>query len=215
MPYYCETALNTLGTFPYEPVNALTSFVPAILGILAFLFLRRHGHRDPIAYALAILTIMTGLGSVAWHSFRTSFALTIDVMPGLIYFLLIALAWAYRVGNWAVAVAMAALVGGLIYVAPPMAGRENLIQFLVVIVALAVTLVIATRIRKPDAFHFGLLAVGCGLTAATFRTLDLYACDVIPIGTHFFWHIFLGIAAYAGVRLMVLLRQSEPLDRQP
>jgi len=31
----------------------------------------------------------------------------------------------------------------------------------------------------------------------------------MPIGTHFFWHIFLGFAAYAGVRLIVRL-QSEP-----
>ena len=47
--------------------------------------------------------------------------------------------------------------------------------------------------------------MGCAIVAASLRTLDLSVCEAIPVGTHFFWHIFLGMAAYAGVRMMVLL----------
>ncbi len=213
LPTYCETALNTLGTFPAEPVNAITSFVPAILGVLALHYLIRHRHTDTLAYTLAILTILTGLGSVAWHAYRTQFTLVIDAVPGLIYFLLLAFAWAYYVGNRYVAIGLAALLAGMILFTPPVARQENLILFIAVIVALAAALVIATWFRRPEAFKFGLLAVGSGILAGTLRTLDLSVCDTIPVGIHFFWHIFLGIAAYAGVRLVLILRAKKQATR--
>lgn len=208
LPIYCETALNTLGTFPAEPVNTITSFAPVILGILAIHYLIRHRHTDTLAYTLAILTILTGLGSVAWHAYRTQFTLIIDAVPGLIYFVLIAFAWAYYVGNRYIAIGLAALLAGMILFTPPVARQEYLVLFIAVILALAAGLVIATWFRKPAAFKFGLLAVVSGTLAGTLRTLDLNVCETIPVGTHFFWHIFLGIAAYTGVRLVLLLREQ-------
>jgi len=78
-----------------------------------------------------------------------------------------------------------------------------------VLAAVAIALVVATRLRQREAFGWALGMVGSAIVAVSLRTLDLNVCDVIPVGTHFFWHIFLGFAAYAGVRLIVRL-QSEP-----
>jgi len=74
---------------------------------------------------------------------------------------------------------------------------------------IALALVVATRFRQREAFGWALGMVGSAIVAVSLRTLDLNVCDVMPVGTHFFWHIFLGFAAYAGVRLIVRL-QSEP-----
>ena len=45
-----------------------------------------------------------------------------------------------------------------------------------------------------EAFVWAAAMVGSAIIAVTMRTLDLNTCDVIPVGTHFFWHIFLGVS---------------------
>ena len=44
--------------------------------------------------------------------------------------------------------------------------------------------------------------------ALALRSIALQVCETISFGTHFFWHIFLGTAAYAGFRMMVAARDS-------
>lgn len=209
MPVYCETALNWLGSFPAEPVNTITSFVPVVTGLLALFYLLRHRHRNAVAYTLAGLTIMTGLGSVAWHATRTSLALTVDALPGVAYFIVIAFFWLSYVGNRWIAIAASAVFAVMIFLVPRIEAFFAI--FLVTVVVVAVGLVVATWYRNRPAFGFAALAVGAGVFAAAMRTLDSRVCDLIPFGTHFLWHVFLGIAAYAGVRLMLLLRPDRSL----
>jgi len=204
VPVYCETALNWLGTFPAEPINTITSFVPVATGLLALLYLLRRRERNAVAYTLAGLTIMTGLGSVAWHATRTSLALTVDALPGVAYFIVIAFFWLYAIGNRWIAVAFSAVFAVMVFLVPRVEGVFTV--FLISVVVTAIGLVVATWYRNRPAFGFAALAVGAGLIAVTMRTLDSRVCDLIPFGTHFLWHVFLGIAAYAGVRLMLLLR---------
>jgi len=204
MPVYCETALNWLGPFPAEPVNAITSFVPVVLGMLALHYLVRGKHRNRVAYTLAVLTIVTGLGSVAWHATRSQLALNVDALAGVAYFAVIAFFWLYYVGNRWIAVAVWGGLVGMVFLAPRI--EAFFVIFLATVVIVAVGLVVATWYRNRPAFKFAAVAVGAGLFAAAMRTLDSRVCDVIPFGTHFLWHVFLGIAAYAGVRLMVALR---------
>lgn len=49
------------------------------------------------------------------------------------------------------------------------------------------------RVRAPDTAAG--LAIGAGILIAslTFRSLDQTLCDVVPIGTHFMWHVLNGI----------------------
>jgi hypothetical protein len=64
-PIYCETSLNMLGSFPAEPINTYTSLAPVLFGALALMYLVRQRESSRVAYILAILAILTGLGSVA------------------------------------------------------------------------------------------------------------------------------------------------------
>jgi uncharacterized membrane protein YeaQ/YmgE (transglycosylase-associated protein family) len=209
MPYYCETALNPLGTFPAEPVNTITSFVPAILGVLALIYLIRNGNRSTVAYTLAVLTLLTGLGSVAWHSMRTPTTLLIDWLPGAIYFLILVFFWAYYAAGRYVGVGLGLAIAVLVFFVPFPVIQQYRLIIIGVLAAIAIGLVVATRLKQREAFNWALGMVGSAIVAVTLRTLDLSVCDVIPVGTHFFWHIFLGFAAYAGVRLIVRL-QPEP-----
>ena len=212
LPIYCETALNLIGTFPAEPVNAITSFFPVVMGLLALVFLIRHRHRNRVAYTLAVLTILTGLGSVAWHSLRTETTLALDALPGVIYFAVAVFFWIAYLGSRIVAILLVVAFAALVF-AVPLSVKLNY-QFLIVaiLVLIAVGMLVATWRLKPESAGIALLMVGSAVVAVTMRTLDLRSCEVIPFGTHFLWHIFLGIAAYAGVRLMVNLRPTRRPD---
>lgn len=210
MPVYCETWLYPPGAFPAEPINAATSFAPVVLGVLALLFLLRRSDQGRIAYALAILLVLTGLGSVAWHSLRTDLTLTLDALPGVIYFVVLVVFWVYYLGGRFFGVIPIGLIVTLIAFFRPGSQDDARIVVISVMLAFAVGLLVATWLRKRHAFKLALAMVGCALVAATFRTLDLSVCDTIPFGTHFFWHIFLSTAAYAGVRMMVVLRNGAP-----
>jgi hypothetical protein len=41
------------------------------------------------------------------------------------------------------------------------------------------------------------------LLALVFRTADLLVCPYFPLGTHFLWHIFLSLAAFLGVLVLM------------
>ena len=211
---YCETWLYPPGVFPAEPINAVTSFVPVVLGALALLFLLRRTDQGYVAYGLAILLLLTGLGSVAWHSFRTDLTLTIDALPGVVYFVVLLLFWVYYLGGRFFGVIPIGLIVAIIVFFRPESQGEARIAVISVVVALAAGLLAVTWLRKRHAFKFALAMVGCALVAATLRTLDLSVCETIPFGTHLFWHIFLAIASYAGVRMIVELRNVAPEEMQ-
>lgn len=213
LPIYCETALNTLGTFPAEPVNTITSFAPVIFGIFALWFLARNKHTDKVAYTLAVLTVLTGLGSVAWHAMRTELTLFIDWFPGAIYFLTVVFFWTYYAAGRNLSLILLLSFSVLAFLVPFPVIQEYRLIIIAVMVLIAAGLVAATWYRRQDAIKPALWMVGAAFVAVTLRTLDLSVCDAIPIGTHFFWHIFLGLAAYAGVRMVLRLRQGHPPDR--
>ena len=210
LPIYCETALNKLGTFPAEPVNTITSFVPAILGVLALVFLIRNQHTNKIAYALAILTVLTGLGSVAWHSMRTPLTLFVDWLPGAIYLLILVFFWSYHAGGRYLGVLLLIAFSGLAFLVPFSVIHEYRLFIIAGMVTIAAGLLGGTWFRQRRAFAWAAWMMGAALVAVTLRTLDLSVCKAMPIGTHFFWHIFLGGAAYAGVRMIILFVEKPP-----
>lgn len=208
LPFYCETMLNSLGTFPAEPVNTITSFVPVVFGVLALLYVVRQKRENRVAFALAVLTILTGIGSIAWHASRTEITLILDALPGLIYFAVVLFFWAYYLGGRYLGLALVAGFVALMVLMPPMARSENQLIMVAVLAIAAGGLLFATWSKRRGAFPFATMMVGCAVVALTLRTLDLSTCNAIPVGTHFFWHIFLGIAAYAGVRMMSSLKHA-------
>lgn len=212
LPIYCETALNALGSFPFEPVNAATSFFPVLMGVLALYYLRRNRTGGAAAYSLAVLTILTGLGSVAWHAMRTELTLLIDALPGVAYFVVVTVVWLYHIGARYYAVLFVMGFVALMLLVSP-ADREAQRGIIIGVLGLvAAAMVVATWYRKRPAFKFAFLMVGSAAAAATFRMLDLHSCDMIAVGTHFFWHILLGVAAYAGVRMVVMFKEPETAD---
>lgn len=202
-PIYCETFLSTGSGFPVEYVNTVTSFIPVLLGLLAILYLLQKKNRMPELYILAFLTLATGIGSVFWHGTRTPLGLTLDVLPGLLYFLFFLFLWPYTLGG--------RLKGGLVFIGfflsqfliirfvpmPESNGPPVSIFFTTALIAGG--LLVWTYRKYGRAAYWGIAMIASALTAAFFRTIDLETCTLVPFGVHFLWHTFLGLAAYLGV----------------
>jgi hypothetical protein len=76
---------------------------------------------------------------------------------------------------------------------------------------LIVTLVLGLfHARERRAGRYTLLAAaGVYLAALFFRTIDNEVCPVLPIGTHFLWHILIGLVTYLAMRPLILSTRTE------
>jgi len=209
LPVYCETWLYGYGNFPAEPLNAGTSLVPVLLGALAFFFLIRRREGGPVVYLLAALLIATGLGSTAWHATREQVALTADTVPGLFYFAVMLFFWIYYLGGRLWGFLPLAAIALLIHFLWPLSHEALFITLGTFVAILTFGLLGLTYRRRPIVFKLALTTVGFAALALALRSIDLHVCKTMPFGTHFFWHIFLGIAAFAGIRMMVAARDSK------
>jgi hypothetical protein len=216
-PTYCETPETITGVFPVEPANAISSGVIVLFGLAALFRVARRSPRALELYALCALLILNGLGSILWHGLRTRWALTLDVMPALVFVLMICVVWARRVASWW----QAAAAGGVLIAAPLAVRLADLGSrwplrwgaMAFVIVAVAVWLITRTVAVSRAGAVTGVAALGSAALALTFRSLDGNACASIGFGTHFLWHIFLSAAAFLSLcTVMIIDRARRPAD---
>lgn len=213
-PMYCETPATITGIFPVEPWNAYSSMVIVLFGLLASWLVARRTPRAYELYFVCALLVVNGVGSTLWHGLRERWALTLDVMPALIFVLIVAVLWARKVAPlWQ------ALLLGLVLLVTPFALNYFELNFYgrfgtmgVVITLAAIWLVTQTmRLSRPAALSGG-VALVLAIGALTFRSIDSMTCDTVSFGSHFLWHILLSSAAFLCIRTLVLLAEATPSE---
>lgn len=214
-PTYCETPETVTGIFPVEPWNAISSGVIVLFGIASLFLVMRRSPRAIELYAASALLILNGIGSILWHGLRTRWALNFDVIPALIFVLLVAFLWARRVApGWQVAVAGALLVlvpVAVRFLAPELPMVFRLGSSILVVALLALWLIARSFAISRQAALTGALALTSAITALTFRSIDPFSCDEVAMGTHFLWHVFLSAAAFLCMLTVVRLREVRPV----
>jgi hypothetical protein len=199
---YCE---RSDASFWAEPLNAATNVAFLIAAGAAFLQWRRAGGRDQSALALTIIVVAVGLGSFTFHTVATRGAVLADVIPIAIFiygYLLLALRRFLHVSpgaSLAIVVVFAAGAQGLAALAPPrfLNGSVGYLPALVALIAVA----LATRdgaTRRSLAVAALVFSVSLAL-----RTADLSVCGVLPIGTHFLWHVLNAAVLYLLLRCAI------------
>lgn len=167
-------------------------------------------------WALAGLLFLTAFGSFAWHGWRTSLTLLLDSWSGIAFLLTLIGVWvgvlySPRAGFAAafgfVLAAAASFAAGFVWIFPlgGVAARLVFVPFFLLVAGLGWRLVAMTWQRHRGAGRVGLFALLAGLTAAVGRSADLFTCDRLPFGTHFVWHLFLSLAAYLAIVMLVKL----------
>lgn len=187
---YCE---RLDASFWAEPVNALTNAAFLLAALVTGRRAARAG--DGGAGLLALVLGIIGIGSFLFHTFAVRWAAIADVLPILAFILLYVwlagrrflglsplaaglLVLLYPPASAATAWAVRAATGGL-------GGSEGYLGVLLYIAAFA----LALAPRHPATAR-GLLAGGAIFAVSlAARTLDRPLCDLLPLGTHFLWHL--------------------------
>jgi hypothetical protein len=201
--HYCERAGPALFD---EPLNAVTNVSFFIAVWLTWRVAKRDDALSAGLWVLMGLATAVGIGSTLWHTLATSWAQALDVVPILLFQLCFLWLYGRRFLGlpWQVIMPLLAL-----YLATALWGRQHrewLNGGLIYTPALALFLVVGLdhylRTRRE---RFLVLAAG-GLFCLSlfFRTIDLAVCPSLPIGTHFLWHAFNGVALFLLMRVLVL-----------
>ena len=203
MDAYCErVGMGLLA----EPLNAVSNVSFLLAAWAAWVVAKRTGALSAGVRALIAIGASVGIGSILWHTYPTMPTLILDSVPILIFIMWYI--WLY-VRNvigmrppFAVASAAAFLLATLL--AFPFAGVLH--GAFVYTPGLVVTLVLGLfHARERRVARFTLLAAaGVYLAALFFRTIDNEVCPVLPIGTHFLWHILIGLVTYQAMRTLIL-----------
>jgi hypothetical protein len=227
---YCE---RTDASFWAEPVNALTNAAFLVAAALAWRRWRAAGGRDWPALALICLVATIGVGSFLFHTFATTWALLADVIPIQVFMLAMFGVMLKRLAGWP---AWAAVLGAGGFLAaglgaPRLADlllqhREAGALFGYGVGLLAMLVLGGAGLRMADsarrrAGQLILSAAAVFTASLTFRTIDGDVCSLLPLGTHFLWHILnavtLALLLFAAIDLgrASAARQSSPARSAP
>jgi hypothetical protein len=190
---YCERLGPGLAA---EPLNALSNAAFIIAAIWAARAAHKRGS-DPQIWLLIALVFVIGLGSLAFHTFANQWSALADVLP-ITLFIYSYLAFALRrflaLDWWKVGLGLGCLLLATMIVeriTPPgfMNGSGAYLPALVASVLVSLELL---RQGHPAQLNVSLASTVL-FVSLIFRTADQILCGVLPIGTHFIWHILNGL----------------------
>ena len=197
---YCE---RTSPAFWSEPLNAMTSLFVILVAGIGFVRLWRQGLLSPTVIVLMILAIAIGIGSFLLHTFATVWAELADVLPiwsfVVVYGLLalrsfapdrfsLPFATTLCLGVFGSGVALAIGDPTGMTASGMKIGFSGSAQYVPATLMIGSVAWFLWKARHPSLLRLG-LGVGLFGLALAFRSLDMLACDSVPTGTHFLWHV--------------------------
>src|SRR3989344_3351689 len=214
-PFYCETPAFITG-FPAEPINTYSNLIIIAFGLLALFIVHRKSVRTPDLYALGIFLLATGIGSLLWHSLRSSWALALDVLPGIIFLILFVYGWSRRlfgvIQSTLVVLGFFISIGLTSVLVVSFTVTDQLVPFFAgpVLISILFGLWLGAlswkRWGMVTWFVFG--GIFSALIAFVFRTIDLSTCSTISFGTHFLWHVFLSFGALLCIHFLLFVDEK-------
>ncbi len=203
MDAYCERV--GMGLFA-EPLNAFSNVSFLLAALAAWVLASRTGALSSGVRVLVALGASVGIGSILWHAYPTMLTLVLDIVPILIFIIWFIWLYTRNVIRMRSVFAGASVAAFLVatFLVFPLSGVLH--GALVYTPGLMVTLVLGVfHAREQTVARFTLLAAaGVYLAALFFRTIDNEVCPVLPIGTHFLWHLLIGLVTYLAMRSLIL-----------
>jgi hypothetical protein len=212
MDAYCErVGMGVLA----EPLNAFSNVSFLLAAWAAWVLATRTGALSAGVRALILLGASVGVGSILWHMVPNMWTLILDSVPILVF--IVWFVWLYARNVVGIRPPLAAAVAAAFVVATflvfPLAGVLH--GALVYTPGLIVTLALGLyQARERSVERFTLLAAaGVYLAALFFRTIDNEVCAALPIGTHFVWHLLIGLVTYLAMRTLILTTATRSRTR--
>jgi hypothetical protein len=203
MDAYCERVGPGLLA---EPLNAVSNISFLLAALAAWVLATRTGTLSAGVRVLIALAASVGIGSILWHTYPTMLTLILDIVPILIF--IIWFIWLYTRNVMGMRSLFAGACAALFVLGTLLALQYSdvLHGALVYTPGLIVALVLGIfHATERGVARFTLLAAaGVYLAALFFRTIDNEVCPVLPIGTHFLWHLLIGLVTYLAMRSLIL-----------
>lgn len=208
LDYYCERLMPGLWD---EPLNAVSNIAFIVAAFFIWRLAKQKNRLIPAVNLLIFLAVLIGIGSGLFHTFATKWANLLDVIPILVFQLTFIWLYCRRVIRFNPMLSGTILAGFFAIskmmrsFSEVMNGSLSYLPALVILVAFTVYH-FQTRKREPTTM---VIAAGFFLAALTFRTMDQAVCAVLPMGTHFLWHICNGFLIYCSARALILNWSSQ------
>ena len=196
---YCERTAD--GLFA-EPLNLFSNLAFFAVFFVLRGSVRAHRHLLPLLY----LILAVAIGSSLFHSFARLWALILDVAPISLFMVVYLVVYMKHVLHWQPkriywATALFVIVTACLRVVHFDFLNYSEFYFSPLLV---IACIVVDRYRKQCVTgKYYLFALLCFVFALTLRIIDSVVCDVLPIGTHFFWHFFVAGCLYFCMRGLV------------
>jgi len=209
-PVYAETDLTA---FISEPWNAISSLAIALPSVYWAIRLKWNYKQFAFLYFLMPLLFLGGIGSTLYHAFRSSkLLLWMDVLPTAIVTLSVGVYFWNKVlpRQWQVIAVVTPFIYLRFTIYDFISGQlaTNLNYFFT---GFLIFFPCIFFLAKNQFKH-----VSPALTSVIFlsvslvmRRIDFSVAEIIPMGSHFLWHIFSGVGAFYLARFLYLIRKDE------
>ncbi len=212
-PHYCESYQHLWLNEPLNIISNLSFFVGAYY---LYKLARNKKYNKNVSIFLTGIMVILGLGSLAWHSHRTTLTLLSDELPIYIfiifafYFLIQSLTKKHTLT--VTTLFFTILVYYLLFAYIPVL---NLFQgSLHYVFALCIFFVINTLIiHKFGSSYSFTFPLSILVIALIFRMIDISLCPIFPIGTHFLWHILVATGIYLSSHTILHLDQKRTVQQ--
>lgn len=193
-----------------EPLNVLSSIAFMIVAVAIYRYYKREEdiQRRWIwdIHALTFITFIIGVNSVVFHAFPNPTTELLDTLA--IVFFIIIYFWSvlFRIGRcnlFQASVCFVAFVGGshiLVHQFPN--ALNDSIGYLSSMIALIIIAVHLHLKARPSSQYFMLAAI-TGICSLFCRAIDKEICPMLPIGTHFVWHVLNATLLYILLKQLV------------
>ena len=209
-PIYAETDLSAFIVEPWNAVSSLAIMLPAAYWAFK---LKWKFSSYPFLYFLIPLLFLGGTGSMLYHGFRSSqLLLWMDVLPTAIVTLAVGIYFWHLTlpRKWQVVSVVAPIAFFRIFTYTYFSGQFAINLSYVISGFLIFFPIIFYLIRhqyrhfKPILFSVLFLSL-----SLLFRRIDNSATALLPMGSHFLWHILSGFGAYYLAAYIYLIRKDQ------
>ncbi|WP_425390270.1 hypothetical protein [Ekhidna sp.] len=209
-PIYAETDLTAFITEPWNALSSLAILLPAVYWAFKLNWeIRQFG----FLYFLMPLLFLGGTGSLLYHAFRSSkFLLWMDVFPTAIVTLSVSIYFWDKIlpKKWQVATVVIPFTFMRFAVLDYFTGQLALnLNYL--LTGFLIFFPILFYLSKNRYKHLSSILISVIFLSLSliFRRIDYSVALLIPMGSHFLWHIFSGIGAFYLAKYLYLIRKDE------
>jgi hypothetical protein len=206
--HYCE---RTQSGFFAEPFNILSniSFIIAGLICLKHYFSNKSDNAPQNIYLLTLILLLflIGLGSTLWHVTAEPWAEYADAVPILCFIGLYILVFLRKIANLPCFLTILLFLVfqiiniSVILYSPKYILNGSLFYFPTLMIFIVFSF-FTYKVNHPYQIHLRTSLI-LFVIAIIFRTYDAIACSLIPIGTHFIWHILVAFVLYHSTLFLI------------